>query len=96
MTAFCADWVNYLLGNEKKINTQHCNSFSCVCSHFKFLSVYDEYTGSDISDQMESICLLGTFLSRCNDTLNNLCSQIIAIFNEEIVNLSKFLYYYLF
>lgn len=58
--------------------------------------MYDEYAGSDISDQMESICLLGTFLSRCNDTLNNLCSQIFAIFNEEIINLSKFLYYYLF
>ncbi|CAH2263502.1 WASH complex subunit 4 [Pararge aegeria] len=57
-------------------------------SHFKFLSVYDEYTGSDIATQVESICLLSTFLSRCNDTLNNLCSQFFAIFNEEIINLN--------
>ncbi|XP_034827254.1 WASH complex subunit 4 [Maniola hyperantus] len=57
-------------------------------SHFQFLSVYDEYTRSDIPAQIESICLLNTFLSRCNDTLHNLCSQIFAIFNGEIINLN--------
>lgn len=57
--------------------------------HFNFLSVFEEYKDSDISSQMESICLLSSFATRCDETLRNLCSQVFAIFTEGIVNLSK-------
>ncbi|KAI8422461.1 hypothetical protein MSG28_006289 [Choristoneura fumiferana] len=56
--------------------------------HFVFLAVHDEYSGTDISSQMEAICQLSAFTGRCEETLKNLCTQMFAIFSESI-NLCK-------
>lgn len=60
--------------------------------HFNFLVLYDEYSESDISSQINSICALSAFVNRCNETLNNMCSQMFAIFNKKIINLSKYIH----
>lgn len=54
-----------------------------------FLSVYEEYCNNDVSSQMEAICALSAFTARCEETLRNLCAQVLAIYNEQVVNLSK-------
>lgn len=63
--------------------------------HFIFLAAYDEYSKSDISSQMEAICQLSAFTSRCEDTLKNLCTQTFALFAENIINLSKIQLHYI-
>lgn len=54
-----------------------------------FLSVYEEYSNNEVSSQMEAICALSAFITRCDDTLRNLCTQVLAIYNEQVINLSK-------
>ncbi|CAH2076323.1 unnamed protein product, partial [Iphiclides podalirius] len=56
--------------------------------HFCFLAAYDEYPNSDVSLQMESICLLNMFTSHCNETLQNLCCQVFAVVSEGLINLN--------
>ncbi|XP_049868543.1 WASH complex subunit 4 [Pectinophora gossypiella] len=63
--------------------------------HFTFLSVFEEYPESDISSQIESICLLSAFTTRCDDTLRNICSQVFAIFTEGIINLNGIQLHYI-
>ncbi|KAJ2942683.1 hypothetical protein O0L34_g11224 [Tuta absoluta] len=63
--------------------------------HFPFLSVFEEYNDSDISSQMEAICLLSAFIARCDDTLKNICSQVFAIFTEAIINLNGIQLHYI-
>ncbi|XP_073949461.1 strumpellin and WASH-interacting protein isoform X2 [Choristoneura fumiferana] len=62
--------------------------------HFVFLAVHDEYSGTDISSQMEAICQLSAFTGRCEETLKNLCTQMFAIFSESI-NLSRIQLHYI-
>ncbi|XP_068632527.1 WASH complex subunit 4 [Battus philenor] len=63
--------------------------------HFTFLAVYDEYTESNISSQMKSICLMNAFTSHCIETLHNLCSQIFAIVSEHYINLKEIQLHYI-
>ncbi|KPI92659.1 WASH complex subunit 7 [Papilio xuthus] len=63
--------------------------------HFPFLAVYEEYQKSEIASQMESICLLNAFTSHCNDTLQNLCSQVFAIVSEGLINLNGIQLHYI-
>ncbi|XP_047984666.1 uncharacterized protein LOC125225134 [Leguminivora glycinivorella] len=44
---------------------------------------------------MEAICQLSAFISRCEDTLKNLCTQTFALFAENIINLSKIQLHYI-
>ncbi|CAG9113981.1 unnamed protein product [Plutella xylostella] len=63
--------------------------------HFPFLAVYEEYSGSDVSSQMEAICLLSGFVGRCEDVLRNICSQVFAIYTESVVNLNGIQLHYI-
>lgn len=63
--------------------------------HFNFLSVYEEYNNNDISKQMESICALSAFTSRCDDVLRNLCSQVFAIFTKSAININGIQLHYI-
>ncbi|XP_026732679.1 WASH complex subunit 4 [Trichoplusia ni] len=56
--------------------------------HFIFLSVYEEYNSNDIGKQMESICGLSAFATRCDDVLRNLCSQVFAVFTKSAININ--------
>ncbi|KAJ8721539.1 hypothetical protein PYW07_002314 [Mythimna separata] len=63
--------------------------------HFSFLSVYEEYNNHDISTQMESICSLSAFTSRCDDVLRNLCSQVFAIYTKGAININGIQLHYI-
>lgn len=63
--------------------------------HFKFLSVYEEYNNNDVISQMESICALAAFTSRCDDVLRNLCSQVFAIFTKSAININGIQLHYI-
>ncbi|XP_045494622.1 WASH complex subunit 4 [Colias croceus] len=99
--------VTELVVSDNPVMTKILGIFTSLCAeiatlkieafdkHFKFLSLYDEYTSSDISHQMQSICLLNAFVIRCNDTLNNVLSQVFAVFREEIVNINGIQWHYI-
>ncbi|XP_075974333.1 strumpellin and WASH-interacting protein [Anticarsia gemmatalis] len=63
--------------------------------HFSFLSVYEEYNTNDISAQMESICSLSAFATRCDEVLRNLCSQVFAIFTKSAININGIQLHYI-
>ncbi|XP_013187252.1 WASH complex subunit 4 [Amyelois transitella] len=56
--------------------------------YFPFLAVYDEYNESSVSSHMAEICSLSAFISRCEDTLRNLCNQMFALCTESFINLN--------
>lgn len=58
--------------------------------YIPFLAAYDEFKDSSISSQMETICCLSAFITRCDDTLRNIFSQLFALYSEAIINLSKY------
>ncbi|KAG6462841.1 hypothetical protein O3G_MSEX013499 [Manduca sexta] len=63
--------------------------------HFSYLSLYNEYSDSEVSSQMEMICAMSAFATRCDDTLKNLCSQVFAIFTEGAINLNGIQLHYI-
>ncbi|VVC89917.1 unnamed protein product [Leptidea sinapis] len=92
--------VTTLVMSDNPVMTKILGSFTSLCveistlkteafeRHFKFLSLYDEYTESKIADQMESICNLNAFISRCNETLANIICQMFAIFKGDIISIT--------
>ncbi|XP_041988077.1 WASH complex subunit 4 [Aricia agestis] len=99
--------INELVTSDNLLITKVLSVLASLCSeikelkveaferHFKFLAVYDEYTDSEITNQIESICFLSAFVGRCNDTLNNLCSQLFSIFTQAIVNINGIQWHYI-
>lgn len=63
--------------------------------HFSFLSVYEQYNNNDMSTQMEAICMLSAFTTRCDDVLRNLCSQVFAIFTKSAININGIQLHYI-
>ncbi|XP_072939264.1 WASH complex subunit 4 [Epargyreus clarus] len=99
--------VTALVASDNTVMTKVLSVLSSLCveatalktealeKHFPFLSVYDEYSDSSVPLQMESICQLSAFTTRCNDILLNLCSQVFAIINEGIINLNGIQWHYI-
>ncbi|CAK1540475.1 unnamed protein product [Leptosia nina] len=95
------EWVaaTELVASDNPVMTKILGIFTSLCvevtslkkeafeKHFQFLSIYDEYEDSDTANQIESICLLNSFIIHCSDVLNNILSQVFAIFKQEIINI---------
>lgn len=56
--------------------------------HIPFLSIYEEYKESTIASQMESICRLSAFVTRCDDTLKNFLNQLFSLYANDYINLN--------
>ncbi|KAJ0175617.1 hypothetical protein K1T71_008776 [Dendrolimus kikuchii] len=99
--------IPQLVSSDNTMMTKVLGVFSSLCievmtlkkeaieKYFCYLSVYEEYSKCDISDQMETICLLNMFTTRCDETLKNLCNQLFAIFTEGAINLNGIQLHYI-
>lgn len=96
-----------LISSDNTMMTKVLGVLTCLCNEvyilkqeafekfYCYLSVYEEYSNCDISTQMETICLLSMFTTRCDDTLKNLCNQVFAIFTEGAINLNGIQLHYI-
>ncbi|XP_031762922.2 WASH complex subunit 4 isoform X2 [Galleria mellonella] len=99
--------INELLSSDNILMTKVLSVLSSLCvevmelkkeafeRHFPFLAVYEEYRDCDISAQMHAICSLSAFVTRCDDTLRNLCSQVFGVFTEVVVNINGIQLHYI-
>ncbi|KAL4715593.1 hypothetical protein ACJJTC_009219 [Scirpophaga incertulas] len=71
------------------------NAFMEEYRYFPFLAIYEEYYQSNISAQLEIICLLNSFCLRCEDTLRNLCSQVFAVVADGMISHSGIQMHYI-
>ncbi|KAM3964160.1 strumpellin and WASH-interacting protein [Aphomia sociella] len=100
--------VTELVSSDNTLMTKVLSVLSSLCievtelkkdafeRHFPFLAIYEEYTEKiDISSQMDAICSLSAFVTRCDDTLRNLCNQVFAVFTEIVVNIDGIQLHYI-
>ncbi|XP_053612308.1 WASH complex subunit 4 [Plodia interpunctella] len=92
--------VTELVSSDNSLMTKILSVLSSLCieitklkeeaftRYFPFLAAYDECNESSVSSHMTEICSLSAFVTRCDDTLRNLCNQMFAICTEGFINLN--------